>query len=220
MIIVMKRNATEEQINKVVKWIESMGYTAYPSRGVEQTVIGAIGDDRGKAALKAAESLSGVERTLSILKPYKLASREAREDNTLITIGNEVIGGSKFVVMAGPCAVESEEQMMESALFVKEHGGHILRGGAYKPRTSPYSFQGMEEEGLKILMHVRERTGLPVVTEVMDPAGVDLIAEYTDILQIGARNCQNFPLLKKVGHAKKPVLLKRGMMTTIEELLM
>jgi len=220
VIIVMKRNATEEQINKVVKWIESMGYTAYPSRGVEQTVIGAIGDDRGKAALKAAESLSGVERTLSILKPYKLASREAREDNTLITIGNEVIGGSKFVVMAGPCAVESEEQMMESALFVKEHGGHILRGGAYKPRTSPYSFQGMEEEGLKILMHVRERTGLPVVTEVMDPAGVDLIAEYTDILQIGARNCQNFPLLKKVGHAKKPVLLKRGMMTTIEELLM
>lgn len=220
MIVVMKKNATEEQIDKVVKWIESMGYGAYPSRGVERTVIGAIGDDRGKAALKAAESLSGVERTMPILKPYKLASREAREEDTVITIGNVAVGGPKFVVMAGPCAVESEEQMMECALFIKEHGGHILRGGAYKPRTSPYSFQGMEEEGLKILEGVREKTGLPVVTEVMNPADVDLIEKYTDILQIGARNCQNFPLLKKVGLAKKPVLLKRGMMTTIEELLM
>jgi 3-deoxy-7-phosphoheptulonate synthase len=216
----MKRNATEVQIDKVVKWIESMGYNAYPSRGVEQTIIGAIGDDRGKAALKAAESLSGVEKTLPVLKPYKLASREAREENTIVQIGNVAVGGAKFVIMAGPCAVESKEQMTECALFIKEYGGHIIRGGAFKPRTSPYSFQGMEEEGLKILQHVREITGLPVVTEVTNPADVDMIEKYADILQIGARNVQNFPLLKNVGHTKKPVLLKRGMMTTIEELLM
>jgi 3-deoxy-7-phosphoheptulonate synthase len=220
VIIVMKRNATDEQVNKVVEWIESMGYSAYPSRGVERTIIGAIGDDRGKAALKAAETLSGVERTMAILKPYKLASREAREKDTTIAVGNITIGGPKFVIMAGPCAVESEEQMMESALFIKEHGGHILRGGAYKPRTSPYSFQGMEEEGLKILERVREKTALPVVTEVMNPQDVDLVEKYADILQIGARNIQNFALLKKAGQAKKPVLLKRGLMTTIEELLM
>ena len=220
MIIVMKKNATEEQINKVSAWIESMGYTAYPSRGVERTIIGAIGDDRGKAALKAAESLSGVERTMPILKPYKLASREAREEDTIIKVGNVTIGGGQFVVIAGPCAVESEEQMMESAFVVKEAGAQILRGGAFKPRTSPYSFQGMEEEGLKILARVREKTGLPVVTEVMGTENVDLVEKYTDILQIGARNVQNFPLLKKAGQARKPVLLKRGMMTTIEELLM
>ena len=220
MIIVMKKNATEEQVNKVAAWIESMGYAAYPSRGVERTIIGAIGDDRGKAALKAAESLSGVERTMPILKPYKLASREAREEDTIIKVGNVTIGGGQFVVIAGPCAVESEEQMMESAFVVKEAGAQILRGGAFKPRTSPYSFQGMEEEGLKILARVREKTGLPVVTEVMGTEDVDLVEKYTDILQIGARNVQNFPLLKKAGQARKPVLLKRGMMTTIEELLM
>ena len=220
MIIVMKKNATEEQINKVAAWIESMGYAAYPSRGVERTIIGAIGDDRGKAALKAAESLSGVERTMPILKPYKLASREAREEDTIIKVGNVTIGGGQFVVIAGPCAVESEEQMMESAFVVKEAGAQLLRGGAFKPRTSPYSFQGMEEEGLKILARVREKTGLPVVTEVMSTEDVDLVEKYTDILQIGARNVQNFPLLKKAGQARKPVLLKRGMMTTIEELLM
>jgi len=220
VIIVMKKNATEEQVNKVAAWIESMGYAAYPSRGVERTIIGAIGDDRGKAALKAAESLSGVERTMPILKPYKLASREAREEDTIIKVGNVTIGGGQFVVIAGPCAVESEEQMMESAFVVKEAGAQILRGGAFKPRTSPYSFQGMEEEGLKILARVREKTGLPVVTEVMGTENVDLVEKYTDILQIGARNVQNFPLLKKAGQARKPVLLKRGMMTTIEELLM
>ena len=220
MIIVMKRNATEEQINKVVNWIEAMGYSAYPSRGVERTIIGAIGDDRGKAALMAAEALSGVERTMPILKPYKLASREARQEDTVITVGNVAIGGGKFVVMAGPCAVESETQMMECALCVKEEGAHILRGGAFKPRTSPYSFQGMEEEGLKILKRVSEKTGLPVVTEVMNTEEVDMVEKYADILQIGARNVQNFALLKKAGQAKKPVLLKRGMMTTIDELLM
>ena len=220
MIIVMKKNATVEQINNVVNWLESMGYAAYPSRGVERTIIGAIGDDRGKERLKTAESMSGVESTMPILKPYKLASRETKEGNTTVTVGDVVIGGSAFVVMAGPCAVESEEQMMECAAIVKKGGAHILRGGAFKPRTSPYSFQGMEAAGLKILEKAREETGLPVITEVMDTNDVDLVEASTDILQIGARNVQNFALLKRVGQSKKPVLLKRGMMTTVEELLM
>ena len=220
MIIVMKKNATEAQIDHVVRWIESVGYKAHPSRGVEQTIIGAVGDERGKAYLKYAESLSGVDKVLPILKPYKLASREARDGNTVISVGDVEIGGSRFIVMAGPCSVESEEQMMESAHIVKKGGAHILRGGAFKPRTSPYSFQGMEEEGLKILEKARAKTGMPVVTEVMNTTDVDLVEAYSDILQIGARNVQNFALLKKVGQARKPVLLKRGMMTTIEELLM
>jgi 3-deoxy-7-phosphoheptulonate synthase len=220
VIIVMKKNATEEQITKVVTWVESMGYTAYPSQGVERTIIGAIGDDRGKARLKAAESMSGVESTMPILKPYKLASRETREGNTTIDVRGVVIGGPEFVVMAGPCAVESEEQMLECAAIVRRGGAQILRGGAFKPRTSPYSFQGMEAEGLKILEKAREATGLPIVTEVMDTNAVDLVEASTDILQIGARNIQNFALLKRVGQSKKPVLLKRGMMTTVEELLM
>jgi len=220
MIIVMKRNATEKQIDDVIQWVESMGYDARPTRGVERTIIGAVGDERGKVQLKFAESMAGVEKTMPILKPYKLASRESREGNTVISVGDVKIGGPEFVVMAGPCAVESEEQMMESAGVVKGGGAHILRGGAFKPRTSPYSFQGMQEEGLKLLKRVREKVGIPVVTEVMDTADVELVAEYADILQIGARNVQNFALLKKVGQVKKPVLLKRGMMSTIEELLM
>ncbi|MBM4270782.1 MAG: 3-deoxy-7-phosphoheptulonate synthase [Deltaproteobacteria bacterium] len=220
MIIVMKKSATESQIENVIQWIESVGYKAHPSRGVERTIIGAVGDERGKAYLKFAESLSGVEKIVPILKPYKLASRESKEGNTMIEVGDVKIGGPRFVVMAGPCSVESEEQMMEIAYTVKKGGAHILRGGAFKPRTSPYSFQGMEEEGLKLLAKARERTGLPVVTEVMNPVDVDLVETYADILQIGARNVQNFPLLKQVGQSKKPVLLKRGMMTTIEELLM
>jgi 3-deoxy-7-phosphoheptulonate synthase len=220
VIIVMKRNATEEQIDHVVKWIESVGYKAHPSRGVEQTIIGAVGGERGKAYLKHAETLSGVDKVVPILKPYKLASRETKAVNTVIRVGNVEIGGPEFIVMAGPCSVESEEQMMESADIVKKGGAHIIRGGAFKPRTSPYSFQGMEEEGLKILEKARARTGLPIVTEVMDTTNVDLVESYSDILQIGARNVQNFALLKKVGQAKKPVLLKRGLMTTIEELLM
>jgi len=220
VIIVMKKSATESQIENVIQWIESVGYKAHPSRGVERTIIGAVGDERGKAYLKFAESLSGVEKIVPILKPYKLASRESKEGNTMIEVGDVKIGGPRFVVMAGPCSVESEEQMMEIAYTVKKGGAHILRGGAFKPRTSPYSFQGMEEEGLKLLAKARERTGLPVVTEVMNPVDVDLVETYADILQIGARNVQNFPLLKQVGQSKKPVLLKRGMMTTIEELLM
>jgi 3-deoxy-7-phosphoheptulonate synthase len=220
VIIVMKKGATEGQIENVIAWIESLGYNAHPSRGVERSIIGAVGDERGKAYLKFAESISGVERVVSILKPYKLASRESREDDTIIRVGDVEIGGPHFVVMAGPCSVESEEQVMESAYIVKKAGAQFLRGGAFKPRTSPYSFQGMEEEGLKLLAKAREKTGLPVVTEVMNTTDVDLVEAYADIMQVGARNIQNFPLLKKVGQSKKPVLLKRGMMTTIEELLM
>lgn len=220
MVIVIRKNATESEIEQVIKWVESVGYKAHPSRGVERTIIGVVGDDRSKAQLKAAESLPGVEKIVPILKPYKLASREAKEENTIIRIDDLEIGGPKFIVMAGPCSVESEEQLMESAYVAKKGGAHILRGGAFKPRTSPYSFQGLEEEGLKLLKKAREKTGMPVVTEVLNPMDVDLVEEYGDILQIGARNIQNFALLKKVGHSRKPVLLKRGMMTTIEELLM
>jgi 3-deoxy-7-phosphoheptulonate synthase len=220
MVIVMKKNATDAQIDHVIKWIESVGYQAHPSRGVERTVIGVVGDDRGKEQLKSVEHLEGVEKTVLILKPYKLASRESKEGVTIVQVGDVKIGGPQFVVMAGPCSIESEEQLMESAYIVKKGGAHILRGGAFKPRTSPYSFQGLEEEGLKLLKKAREKTGLPVVTEVMNTADVELVEEYADIIQIGARNVQNFPLLKKVGLARKPILLKRGMMTTIEELLM
>ena len=220
MVIVMKKNATDAEIDHVIKWIESVGYQAHPSRGVERTIIGVVGDDRGKEQLKSVEHLDGVEKTVLILKPYKLASRESKEGYTIIPVGDVKIGGPEFVVMAGPCSIESEEQLMESAYIVKKGGAHILRGGAFKPRTSPYSFQGLEEEGLKLLKKAREKTGLPVVTEVMNTADVELVEEYADIIQIGARNVQNFPLLKKVGLARKPVLLKRGMMTTIEELLM
>jgi len=220
MIIVMKKNATEAETDSVISWIESIGYKAHPSRGVERTIIGAVGDERGKSQLKSAEHLPGVEKTVPILRPYKLASREYRDTPTIVQVGEVKIGGPDFIVMAGPCSLEGEEQVMESAYVVKKGGAQIMRGGAFKPRTSPYSFQGMEEEGLKLLKKASEWTGLPVVTEVMNTTEVDLVEEYADIIQIGARNVQNFALLKRVGLARKPVLLKRGMMTTVEELLM
>lgn len=220
MIIVMKRKADQQKLDNVIKWIESAGYEAHVSKGVERTIIGAIGDERGKVALKPVETMPGVEKVMSILAPYKLASRETKEGNTVIKVGDVEIGGPKCVVMAGPCAVESEEQLMEAALVVKKAGASMLRGGAFKPRTSPYSFQGLGEEGLKILARTREKTGLPIVTEVMRASDVELVESYADVLQVGARNVQNFVLLKEVGLAKKPVLLKRGMMTTLEELLM
>ncbi len=220
MIIVMKRGASETLVEETIRWVESVGYNTHISRGAKQTIIGAVGDQRGKEHLKFVESLPGVEKTIPILKPYKLASREAKEGNTVIRVGDVEIGGGDFTVMAGPCSVESDEQLMESAYIIRKGGGDILRGGAFKPRTSPYSFQGMEEEGLKLLKKAREKTGLPVITEVINTADVDLVEEYADILQIGARNVQNFALLKKVGKARKPILVKRGMMTTIEELLM
>jgi 3-deoxy-7-phosphoheptulonate synthase len=220
MIIVMKRKADEKQLNDVIRWIESVGYKAHVSKGVERTIIGAVGDEREKVRLKAAEDMPGVEKVVPILQPYKLASRETKDGNTIIKVGDVEIGGPKFVVMAGPCAVESEAQLMESAHVVKKAGASMLRGGAFKPRTSPYSFQGLGEEGLKILARARDETGLPVVTEVMSSSDVELVESYADVLQVGTRNVQNFALLKAVGHAKKPVLLKRGMMTRLEELLM
>jgi len=220
MIIVMKRNATEVQIDHVVRWVESIGYKAHPSNGAEQTVVKAVGGDRGGEELKYLAALSGVEKVVPIRKPYKLTSREAKAEDTVVRVGDVRIGGGTFTVMAGPCSVESEEQLLESAYIVKKGGAQILRGGAFKPRTSPYSFQGMEENGLKLLAKAREKTGLPVVTEIVNPEDLDLVEAYTDILQVGARNVQNFALLKKIGQSRKPVLLKRGMMTTIEELLM
>ena len=220
MIILMKKNATRQQIDAVSEWVTSVGYSPHLSKGVERTLIGAIGDDRGKVRLKSAAFLPGVEKIVPILKPYKLASREFQEDDTVVRVGEVRIGGPEFTVIAGPCSIESEEQMMECGYIAKKAGAQILRGGAFKPRTSPYSFQGMEEEGLKLLRKVGERLGMPVVTEIMNTADADLVEEYSDILQIGARNIQNFSLLKKVGHCRKPILLKRGMMTTIEELLM
>jgi len=175
MIIVMKKSATDGQIDRVVEWIESVGYRAHLSRGTEKTIIGAVGDARGREQIKSVAHMAGVETVVPILKPYKLASREFQGADTVVRVGDVEIGNGSFTVMAGPCAVETEEQLMESAWVAKKAGAQILRGGAFKPRTSPYSFQGLEEEGLKLLKKVRERTGLPVVTEVVNPADVDLV---------------------------------------------
>lgn len=221
MIIVMKAGAAKKDKEEVLKRIRELGYKPHVIHGATRDVIGAIGDERGKLVLQSLESLHGVESVVPILEPYKLASTEVKKEPSQVKIADGVvIGGEKIIVMAGPCSVESEEQIMESARAVKAAGAHILRGGAFKPRTSPYSFQGMEEEGLKLLAKAREATGLPVVTEVINPETVDLVASYADILQIGARNSQNFALLKKVGRCGRPVLLKRGMAMTIQEFLM
>ncbi|MFH2011298.1 MAG: 3-deoxy-7-phosphoheptulonate synthase [Pseudomonadota bacterium] len=221
MIIVMKAKATKEDLEEVVGKIEKLGYKPHVIHGVERNVIGAVGDERGKAKLQSLEVLPGVEKVVPILKPYKLASRDLKPEGTIVSIDGKVeIGGKKITVIAGPCAVESEAQIIETARAVKEAGADILRGGAFKPRTSPYSFQGLEKKGLILLAKAREEVGLPIVTEIMNPKDVDLVAEYTDIMQVGARNVQNFALLKKIGRYANPILLKRGMSTTIEEFLM
>lgn len=220
MIIVMKPGATKAQFNHVVEKIKEYGFQAHPIVGTERTVIGCIGDERGKTQLQSLEVAPGVESVMPILKPFKLASKEMRKEKTLVKVGKNVIGSSQFVVMAGPCSVETREQILKSAEIVKAAGAQMLRGGAFKPRTSPYSFQGLEEEGLKLLAEAREKTGLPFITEVITPTDVALVAEYADMLQIGARNMQNFALLKEVGKIHKPVLLKRGMSNTLKELLM
>lgn len=221
MIVVMKKDSTLAHLDDVVKKIEGLGYSTHIIKGIEQTIVGAVGDERSKDRLQSLESLEGVDSVVPILKPYKLASRQVREEGSIIPVNNNVkIGSKEFIVMAGPCSVESEDQIIETAKAIKTSGAKVLRGGAFKPRTSPYSFQGMEEEGLKLLALAREETGLPFVTEVMNPREVDLVAKYSDVLQIGARNIQNFSLLKEIGKVKKPILLKRGMMTTIQEFLM
>lgn len=219
MIIVMA-SREQKDIDYVVEKIEELGYKAHLIYGVERTVIAAVGDEREKYRLQALESLPHVEKVVPILKSFKLAGREAHVDDTVIDVSGIQIGGGHFTVMAGPCSVESREQILETAQAVKKAGAHILRGGAYKPRTSPYSFQGLEEEGLKLLAEAREATGLPFITEVMTPEQVPLVSEYADILQIGARNMQNFGLLKAVGKTDRAVFIKRGMMSTINELLM
>ena len=220
MIIVLKAGSSDVEIEDVCRRIERMGYQAHTIRGELRTVIGAVGDDRGKDRLKSLESLECVETVQPILQPFKLASREVRAEPTVVSVNGERIGGKAIVVMAGPCSVESREQVLDVAHKVKAAGARILRGGAFKPRTSPYAFQGLEEEGLKYLAEAKRETGLPVVTEVMEPEKVDLVARYSDILQIGARNVQNFSLLRRVAETKKPVLLKRGMATSIQEWLL
>lgn len=220
MIIVMANNATEQEIEGVIRRIESEGFKAHLSRGVEKTIIGVIGDER-RLKEAALEVLPGVEAVIPILEPYKMASRSFRAERTVVDVGDGIlIGGERIHVMAGPCAVESREQLLTAAEKVKAAGATILRGGAFKPRTSPYSFQGLGEEGLKILAEAREKFGLKIVTEVMDIRTLPLVAEYADIIQIGTRNMQNFDLLKEVGKINKPVLLKRGLSATIEEWLM
>lgn len=219
MIIVMQAGASAAQIGSVVKRVEGLGYKVHLSQGEERTIIGVVGDDR-PIDRNQFEVLDGVEKTVPILRPFKLASRDFRAQDTVVALNGVKVGGAEIVVMAGPCAVESRPQLLETALAVKEAGATVLRGGAFKPRTSPYSFQGIGEEGLEILAEARALTGLPVVTEVMSPEQVPLVARYADVLQVGARNMQNYALLHAVGESGHPALLKRGMMSTIEELLM
>ncbi|MDY7079025.1 MAG: 3-deoxy-7-phosphoheptulonate synthase [Chloroflexota bacterium] len=219
MIVIMKRGATNAQIANVAARIEQLGCGVHLSEGEEHTVIGVIGNGR-PLDREQIERMDGVERTVPILRPFKLASRDFHPRDTVVSINGLAVGGRQLIVMAGPCAVESRDQLLEAARAVKSADAHVLRGGAFKPRTSPYSFQGLGKEGLLILAAAREETGLPVVTEVMDPQQVPLVTTYADILQIGARNMQNYALLHAVGEAQRPVLLKRGMMSTLEELLM
>lgn len=220
MIIVLKHGCKKGQVQGIVKQIEALGLKAHVSVGVERTVIGAIGDDRGKVELQNLEALPCVEKIVPILQPYKLASREFKKELTVVKVGHAAFGGGHFGVIAGPCSVESEKQIIKAAEVAKHAGARMLRGGAYKPRTSPYAFQGLEEEGLKLLAKARKETGLPFVTEIINTENAELVGQYADVIQIGARNVQNFALLRRVGALKRPILLKRGMSTTIQEFLM
>ncbi|NLY30138.1 MAG: 3-deoxy-7-phosphoheptulonate synthase [Firmicutes bacterium] len=219
MIIVMERNASTQLVDAVTARLEQLGYKIHLSVGVERTIIGVIGEKRPEYMEQLA-AMAGVESIVPILRPFKLASREFHPGPTAVQVGNVTIGGDEIIVMAGPCAVESEEQILAIAREVKAAGAQILRGGAFKPRTSPYSFQGLEEEGLKLLALARKETGLPIVTEVVNPRDIELVEKYADMLQVGARNMQNFTLLREIGQSKKPVLLKRGLAATVEEWLM
>ncbi|MBS60112.1 MAG: 3-deoxy-7-phosphoheptulonate synthase [Anaerolineaceae bacterium] len=219
MIIIMRAGATQIQIDNVVKRIEKDGFVAHLSDGSERTIIGLIGDDR-PIDRRTYEVMEGVEKSVQVLQPFKLVSRDLQDRDSIVKVGEVEFGGIGIGIIAGPCSVEDRGQLLESAHVVKEAGAHALRGGAFKPRSSPYSFQGLGEEGLQILAEAREQTGLPIVTEIMTPEQLPLISEYADMLQIGARNMQNYELLKTVGRSTLPVLLKRGMMATLEELLM
>jgi 3-deoxy-7-phosphoheptulonate synthase len=219
MLVVMEVSATPEQIENVVKVIEARGCTARPIPGGDRVSIGVL-NNKGPVDAALFVGLPGVKEAVPITKPYKLVSRETKAADTLIGVGEAVIGNGRLTIIAGPCAIESQEQALTIAGYVKKAGAHLFRGGAFKPRTSPYSFQGLGEEGLKILAKVREETGLPVVTEVMDEQNFDLVEHYADIVQIGTRNMQNFSLLKRAGESRRPILLKRGMAATIDEWLM
>ncbi len=219
MIIVLKPGSTEKDIESVEKKITNLGLAIHVSKGTERTIIGAVGDER-KIDASSFEAMECVEKVMPILKPYKMVSREIQPEDTQINVRGHVVGGKKLAIFAGPCSVEGKEMMEEIAESVRERGATFLRGGAFKPRTSPYSFQGLGEEGLKILASAREKTGLPFATELMDTRDIELLVAYTDIIQIGARNMQNFRLLTEVGKTRKPVILKRGMSATIHELLM
>ena len=221
MVILPKPGCTDEQLQEILRLLNSLGYSAHISRGVERTVIGAVGapDSDRSVAIGRLESLPQVERVIPVLKPYKLVSRDFQPQNTVVRVGDVAIGDGSLTIMAGPCTVESRDQLLQTAKAVKEAGAKILRGGAYKPSTSPYSFQGLGKEGLELLSEARAETGLPVITEVLDPRDVEVVCEHADILQIGARNMTNFSLLKEVGSTRKPVMLKRGMSATIEEWL-
>ncbi len=218
MVVVMRKSAKENDVARVLAKIESLGMTSHLSKGKIRTIVGVVGENRGVEP-SVFECLEGVERVVPLLGPFKLASRDFKAEDTVFSIDGCQIGSKKIVVIAGPCAVESKEQIVETALAVKKAGATALRGGAFKPRTSPYSFQGLGEEGLKLLALARDMAGLAVVTEVMTPEQVPLVAQYADVLQVGARNMQNFALLNAVGESHKPVLLKRGLMSTIEEFL-
>jgi 3-deoxy-7-phosphoheptulonate synthase len=219
MLVIMKNDATEAQVKAVISEIEALGYRGIPIPGAQRTAVCIIGN-RGLVEDSCLLALKGVKETIPVTKPYKLVSKETHPLPTVITIGNVMIGGGKSVIMAGPCAIESEKQALTIARFVRKHGAQVFRGGAFKPRTSPYSFQGLGEDGLKILKKVREETGLLIVTEAIDHTNIELIEQYADIIQLGARNMQNYSLLRQAGHATKPILLKRGFAATIEELLM
>jgi 3-deoxy-7-phosphoheptulonate synthase len=220
MLVVMRHNATEEQVGRVVAEIEDLGYGARPIPGSQRTAVGLVGND-GRVDSARLQALDGVLEVIIVSHPYKQVSREWREEDTIVRLPNGTeIGGHHVAVMAGPCSVESREQVVGIARQLRGMGATVLRGGAFKPRTSPYSFQGLGEEGLKLLAEAREATGMAIVTEAIDPEGVDLVAEYADIVQIGARNMQNYPLLKRAGRSGKPVLVKRGMSATIDELLL
>ena len=220
MVITMAKGATEEQVAHVMERVKASGCEPHPIYGVERTVVAAVGDERGKPLLKALASAPGVEKVTPILQPYKLVGSEVHPEPSVVEIAGVKFGGKHFGVIAGPCSVETREQTLATARVVRKAGARLMRGGAFKPRTSPYSFQGLAEEGLKLLSEARDETGLGIVTEVMNPRDIELVVRYADALQIGARNMQNFSLLKEVGQTEKPILLKRGMSATIEEWLM
>ena len=219
MVVVMEKSASSTEIEQVQERLRRAGFQIHLSQGVERTIIGAVGD-RSRVDMEFLEALPGVDKVVPIMKPFKLTSREFQQEDTVLTVGVQRIGDGTIQIIAGPCAVESREKYLEAAALVKNAGATMLRGGAFKPRTSPYSFQGLEEEGLKILAEARELTGLPVITEVMDQRSVELVARYADVLQIGARNMQNFFLLREVGQISKPIVLKRGPSATLEEWIM